>query len=176
MLRDRRLDAERELPLGHPGAIDDLAAQHVVVLDATGMLLWVGEGPGAAGGLRAFDLRTELRDEAPRALPPDESLVPPDRSVDAAAIDRVAEAREQLALAERLLREGGADARRRAGEAAERALALAPALPGAWRVAARVAREGGDAAKARVLYRAYLERIPADPAGEEEAKGFVGGP
>jgi isopenicillin-N N-acyltransferase-like protein len=176
VLRDRRLDVDRELPPGHPGAIDDLAAQHVVIIDATSMMLWVGEGPGAAGAFRAFDLRTELRDEAPRPLAPDEALVPADRNLDAASAERALEARAQVTHARMLLREGGADARRRAAEAAERALALAPALPGAWRIAARVARDSGDAGKARVLYRAYLERTPADPSGEEEARGFVGGP
>jgi len=173
LLRDRRLDADHELPLGHPGAIDDLAAQHVVVIDPASLLLWVGEGPGAAGGFRLFDLRTELRGEAPRALSAEESLVPADRSVDAAALDRVLLARAQLERACWLARAGRAG---EASEAAERVLALVPGLPGPWRLAARLARDAGEAERARVLYRAYLERMPADPAGEEEARGFVGGP
>src|SRR5262249_15298658 len=66
ILRDRRGRADTKLPFGSAAAIDDFRPGHVGVIDATGMFLWVGDGPGAAGELRPFDLRHELGGEAVR--------------------------------------------------------------------------------------------------------------
>ncbi len=173
ILRDRKRDADHDLPLGHDGAIDDLVAQHVVVMDPVSLLLWVGEGPGAAGIFRTFDLRAELRGEPPRAWSADEAFVPAEAGLDAGVLEHTLLARASLELALVLERAGQ---RRLAGEAAERALALAPALPEPWRVAGRLARASGQRDRARVLYRTYLDLLPADPAGVEEANAFMSGP
>jgi hypothetical protein len=170
ILRERGTDGGRTLPLGHPAAVDDLGAQHVAVIDASGLLLWVGEGPGAAGAFRAIDLRADLAGEPPRALAPEQALWPA-ALMPAGELERAVRARVLTVEAARLLRAGAA---RRALETATRAMALAPDLPDALLVAARAATRLGDGARARELYRQYLERAPADGAGAEEARGVLG--
>ncbi len=51
ILRDRRGKGDTSLPLGNGNAVDDLDQAHVVIFDPSAMLMWVGEGPGAAGPL-----------------------------------------------------------------------------------------------------------------------------
>jgi hypothetical protein len=60
ILRDKRGLGDSELPLGHRSAIDALIATHSVVMDATARVLWVSEGPHAAGRFLRFDLRELL--------------------------------------------------------------------------------------------------------------------
>jgi hypothetical protein len=167
VLRDRRGAAEQTLPLGHPSAIDDLGAQHVVVIDPVAMLLWVG-GPGAAGPLVAVDLGVELAGAAPRVLAPEQATLVAAPDVDAGELDRAMRARAETVAAARWLRLGKP---RAAAEAAARATALAPELPDAWGIAARAARRLGDADAARTFYREYLARAPAEAAAVEEARG-----
>jgi isopenicillin-N N-acyltransferase-like protein len=56
ILRDKRAVGGGPLPLGHRAAIDALIATHSVVMDITDRVLWVGEGPHAAGRFLRFDL------------------------------------------------------------------------------------------------------------------------
>jgi hypothetical protein len=63
ILRDKHGTGDVELPLGHRSAIDALIATHSVIMDATARVLWVSEGPHAAGRYLRFDLR-ELLDPA----------------------------------------------------------------------------------------------------------------
>lgn len=60
MLRDRKSVGSVDLPLGHRRAIDALIATHGVVMDTTGRVLWVSEGPHLLGRFIRFDLKTLL--------------------------------------------------------------------------------------------------------------------
>lgn len=60
LLRDRKGVGSVDLPLGHRRAIDALIATHGVVMDATGLSLWVSEGPHLLGRFIRFDLKTLL--------------------------------------------------------------------------------------------------------------------
>lgn len=171
VLRDRASAEGAELPLGNGNAVDDLASQHVAIIDASSMLLWVAEGPGAAGPLRVFDLRAELRGEASRLTTTLE--LPADPTLDPARARQVQLARIELHAARRLQRRGRAAA---AAEGAARALALAPDLPEAHKLAADLARARGDDQAAMASYRRFLELHPAEPADIEEARAVVGGP
>ncbi|HLV65534.1 MAG TPA: C45 family peptidase, partial [Polyangiaceae bacterium] len=81
LLRDRRAEGGRELPLGDRRAIDALIATHGVVMDTAARVLWVSEAPHLLGRFVAFDLRRFLDpayspnpDEALPTLPPDPLL------------------------------------------------------------------------------------------------------
>jgi hypothetical protein len=81
ILRDKRGADGEELPLGHRSAVDALIATHSIVIDATERVLWVSEGPHAAGRYLRFDLRELLAPNyqprgpvAAEGLPADEIL------------------------------------------------------------------------------------------------------
>jgi isopenicillin-N N-acyltransferase like protein len=171
VLRDRRGKADGRLSAGSGNAIDDLGAAHAAVVDATALVLWVAEGPGATGPFRAFDLRHELLGEPLRAGLA--ATLPPDPAVDVGAARSVVLGKEELAAAERALRDGHSAI---AAEHAARALALAPELAEAHRAAGDAARDAGQSAAAAEHYRAYLELGPADPAAEGDVRARVGGP
>jgi hypothetical protein len=171
VLRDRHGRGDTRLPVGNGNAIDTLAAAHVAIVDATALTLWVAEGPGASGALRAFDLRHELLGEPPRAGV--HGALAADAGADPAAARAVALGQLENAAAERDLRAGHTAA---AAEHVVRALALAPELAEAHRSAGDVAREQGDATAAAEHYRRYLDLAPADPGAEGEVRAFLGGP
>jgi hypothetical protein len=56
ILRDKRTTDNQPLPLGHRSAIDALISTHSIVMDTTGRVLWVGEGPHLTGRFVRFDL------------------------------------------------------------------------------------------------------------------------
>lgn len=56
ILRDKRGVQGAPLPLGHRSSIDALIATHSVVMDLSARVLWVNEGPHAAGRYVRFDL------------------------------------------------------------------------------------------------------------------------
>lgn len=60
LLRDRRGEGGRELPLGDRRAIDALIATHGVVMDTGRRVLWVSEAPHLLGRFVAFDLTKML--------------------------------------------------------------------------------------------------------------------
>jgi len=80
ILRDKQAVGGGPLPLGHRAAIDALIATHSVVMDTTARVLWVSEGPHAAGRFLRFDL-VELLARGYQPLGP-----PP---VDPSAVNRV---------------------------------------------------------------------------------------
>src|SRR5262249_47826339 len=147
-LRDRRGKSDALLPPGNGNVMDDLAAAHVVLVDATTMTLWVGEGPGAAGPLRVFDLRHELLGEPARSFA--HGVLAPEAGADLAASQSVVLALAETAAAQRDARAGRWA---HAAEHATRALALAPDLAEAHRVAGDVARERGEGNVAADHYR-----------------------
>src|SRR5262249_11101416 len=142
-LRDRRGRGEIRLAAGNGNAVDDLDQAHVALIDATALALWVGEGPGAAGPLRAFDLRHQLLGGPPRAGA--RGALPSAPLAALAAARSVVPARAALAAGARAARHARWAA---AAEEVARALALAPDLAEAHRLAGDVAREQGDAAAA----------------------------
>lgn len=168
LLRDRKAPGGAALPAGHRGAVDDPDAAHTVLLDASALVLWVGEGPGAAGRFRAFDLRHLLRDEGQRPAPPPDVPADPDAIASAEAVL----AARSLALAARAAaREGRLAAAR---EHAVRALAHAPDLPEALLLAGELARQAGDEDAALAHLRRYLEVGPDDLGAREQAEALVG--
>ncbi len=170
VLRDRRGKGDTRLPFGSKAAIDDFGPGHVAIIDVTALTLWVGEGPGAAGAFRAFDLRHELGGEPPRAQG---SALPAEAGTDAAAARAVLAARDELAEATRLLHRRQIAA---AADRVERALALAPELPAAWKLAGDLKRLAGDAEGAQARYRRFLELGAPTREEEEEARSALGTP
>lgn len=163
VLRDRRGADDAPRPPGHRGVIDDGRAAHVVILDPASLELWVAD-PEAAGRMRAFDLRYELRAEGDRAAPPAEIAADATAEADR---DALRDARAELRNARAALASGQ---RERAAEASARARARAPALPEAILVDAMIAQARGDHARARTAYGAWLDAGPDDPAHEERAR------
>lgn len=168
ILRDTRGADDAPLPLGHRGAVQDLAAVHTAIVDASGMVLWVSEGPGASGRFRAFDLRYELRREGARPAPPPD--IPADTELDPGDAEAILAARADLREARHAWSDGS---HRRARELVQRALARAPTLPEALRMAGDYARADGDHEVADQFYRRYLEVGPDDLAAEEEIKALL---
>lgn len=171
VLRDWRGKSDSLLPPGNGNVLDDLAAAHIVLVDATTMTLWVGEGPGATGPLRAFDLRHELLGEPARPFA--HTVLAPEPGADLAASEAVVLALAETAAAQRDVRAGRWA---HAAEHATRALALAPDLAEAHRVAGDVARERGEGTVAADHYRRYLQLGPASPGAEADVKPYLGGP
>jgi hypothetical protein len=167
VLRDQRAHDDAPRPPGHRGVIDDGRASHVAVLDPTSLELWVAD-PQAAGRMRAFDLRHELRHEGDRPVPPADILADP-----AAEPDRVANlvaARADLRAARAQLARGD---HARASEACARARARAPGLPEAIQLEAIIAQARGDTARARQAYQRWLDGGADDPSGEERARSLT---
>jgi len=82
ILRDKRGTGDVELPLGHRSAVDALIATHSVVMDATARVLWVSEGPHAAGRYVRFDLRELLDPNYEPKGPASVEAVPADDILD----------------------------------------------------------------------------------------------
>jgi hypothetical protein len=167
VLRDQRGTDDAPRPAGHRGVIDDGRARHVVILDPASLELWVADVT-AAGRMRAFDLRHELRGEGDRPMPPADIPADP-----AAELDRFATlmvARADLRIARAAFVRGD---NVRAAEACARARARAPWLPEAIELEARIAQARGDDARARKLFQQWLDGGPDDPVGEERARAIL---
>jgi isopenicillin-N N-acyltransferase-like protein len=167
VLRDRKAVDESPRPPGHRGVIDDGRAVHSVILDPASLELWVAD-PTAAGRMRAFDLRHELRGEGDRPTPAADILAEPDVELDRAANLRAA--RADLRVARALLAAGNAVA---ADEACARARARVPSLPETLELEAMIAQARGDNARARAVFQAWLDASPDDPKAEERARSVL---
>jgi hypothetical protein len=166
-LRDRRGERGAPLPAWSAQAVGNLAAQHSVIVDVGEMVLWVSDGLGASGAMRAFDLRAELLGEAPRAVT---SLAPdPELAADEQAV--LASALVELARATRLARRGDWTG---ASEAAWRSLALAPDLALPHQLLGDAARQADDSARARAHYRRFLELGPPDEGSADAVRAYLG--
>jgi len=173
VLRDRRAVGGAELPLGHPAALLSTSARPIV-FDASALIMWVGEGPGALGALRAFDVRHELAGPGQAtagAAPPAD--LPADAALDSAGYRDLVVADAALADAVRMLAAGK---RRLAVEALRRAVSFAPSLPGAHKLLADVLRAQRDAAGARAEYQRFLELSPPYLDEVEEVRAWLGTP
>jgi hypothetical protein len=171
VLRDNRAPDGTTLPLGHRGAVQDVSAQHAALIDASGMVLWVAEGPGAAGVFRAFDLRYELRGEGVRPAPPAD--LPADPAFDISRARAVLTSMAELQKARKKWRSGS---RRRARELVQHALVRTPDLPAALKLAGDYARSAKDYERARVYYKRYLQVGADDRGAREEVKSLLRNP
>jgi len=167
ILRDTRAIDESARPPGHRGAIDDGRAVQVAILDPASLALWVAD-PRAAGRMRAFDLRHELRGEGDHAVPAAD--LPADPSAEPERVAALTAARADLRLARAALAAGD---RPRAAEACARARARAPSLPEAIELDAQIAQARGDVARARASYQRWVDGGADDPHGEERARAAL---
>jgi hypothetical protein len=166
ILRDKRGAGGEALGLGNRNALDALIATHSVIVDATSMTLWVGEGPHLLGRFIGFDLRKELAGED-RPNPPD---LPPDPIADSEDVRAYREALQHLSAAQRL----ASAAPDRAVEELERAAALQDHMPEPQRLLGDARRKRGDIEGARQAYRRFLELSPPYLKDVEEVKGILG--
>ena len=167
ILRDTRGHDDGPRPPGHRGTIDDGRAAQVAILDPATLELWVAD-PHAAGRMRAFDLRHELRGDGDRPAPPADIAADPTADADRDA--NLAAARAELRDARAALAHGDKD---RAAEACARARTRAPGLPEAIELDAMVAQARGDDGRAKQLYQQWLDGTPDDPLGEERARALL---
>ena len=168
ILRDRRGDDGGQLPFGHRATIEDVAAQHTAIVDASAMVLWVAEGPGSSGRFRAFDLRHELRGEGARPAPPPDIAADRDQIVSEA--NAAASALQDVHDARYTIRKGGDRAAR---ELVSRALARAPTVPQALLLAGELARERGDDETAIAMYTRYMEVAGDDPLAGRQIEAVL---
>jgi tetratricopeptide (TPR) repeat protein len=138
-----------------------------VILDPASLELWVAD-PSAAGRMRAFDLRHELRGEGDRAMPPADIAADPASEPD--RVSSLAAARAELRIAREELAAGH---HQRAAEACARARARAPGLPEALEVEGAIAQARGDVAHAKKAFQQWLDGGADDPAGEERARALL---
>jgi len=167
ILRDARGADDAPRPPGHRGVIDDGRAVQTVILDPAALALWVAD-PRAAGRMRAFDLRHELRGEGDRAAPAADVAADPGGELD--RIDNLVAARADLRIARGALHAGDAA---RAAEACARARTRAPTLPEAIELDAIIAQARGDQARAHAAFQAWMDGVPDDPHGEERARAAL---
>jgi len=168
ILRDRKGLGGEELGLGNRNAIDNLHLTHAVVVDATAMVMWVGEGPSALGRFRAIDLRHALGRRQDRPAPLDD--FPADRLLHGEEYSDYKEALEALEHARGLLARGLAE---QALASASVALALAPDVGELHRLLGDIERELGDLAAARRHYERYLELVPGRLRDQERVRGLL---
>jgi hypothetical protein len=167
ILRDQRAVDDSARPFGHRGVINDGRAVQTAIIDPATLALWVAD-PRAAGRMRAFDLRHELRGEGDRAAPAAD--IAAEAGVDLDRAEALAAARADLRAARAALRAGD---RSRAAEACARARTRAPALPEAIELDAIIAQARGDLVRARAGFQAWLDGGSDDPRGEERARAAL---
>jgi hypothetical protein len=165
ILRDKRGAGDAPLGLGNRTAIDALSAVHGVVVDLTGMMLWVSEGPHLSGRLVAYDLRHELAGQDDRPAPE----LPGDAITETAEYRDWLLARAELRAAERLRTIDP----RAALDSARRAAALEDALPEPHRLLGDLLRAAGDRDGARREYERFLALHPPFLSDAEEVKGLL---
>ncbi len=168
ILRDRKGLNNEELGLGNRNAIESLTATHAVVIDATAMVMWVGEGPSTLGRFHALDLRQMLGRAHGRAAPLDD--LPTDRLLHSEEFADYREALAALDHAKFLLAHGHPE---RSLSSAKIALALAPDVGDLHRLLGDVERELGHLEIAKTHYRRYLELVPGRLREQERVRGIL---
>lgn len=164
VLRDKMGEKGATLGLGNRNAIDALIATHSVVVDATGLTIWVSTGPHILGRYVGYDLRKELAGE-PRESPPD---IPADPMEGSDEVRRWRLATDELRTAEALRTR----APQRALESAERAVGYEEMMPEPHRLIGDLVR-GTDRERARREYQRFLELSPPYLHDIEEVKGIL---
>jgi hypothetical protein len=168
ILRDKKGAGGVDLGLGNRNSLDALIATHSVVVDATSLVIWVGEGPHLLGKFRAFDLRRELLGEADRPPPAD---LPEDATAQTDEYRRYLGAMAAYKTAERLREQQLPE---RALDEARRASGLEELMPEPHRLLGDLLRARGDVAAAKSEYRRFLELSPPYLKDIEEVKGLLG--
>jgi tetratricopeptide (TPR) repeat protein len=166
ILRDKRAAGGEPLGLGNRNALDAIIATHSVVVDATSLILWVGEGPHLLGKFCAFDLRKELYGEdrpAPADLPEDPIAKTDEYRAYLGAM-------AALKAAERMKSEKEPE---RALEEARKAEALEERMPEPHRLIGDLLYQRGDRDGARKEYQRFLELDPPYLKDIEEVKGLL---
>ncbi len=160
LLRDRRNSDQTLLPTGHRATVDDPFADVATIIDPSTMVMWVAEGQGTSGQMRAIDLRYRLGITDRPAPPPD---IPAATFAEQSETLRLLEARTHLESALAFAADGR---RKAASEAAEAAVTRAPSWPLARRVAGLLAQRAGYRQRSIDHYRLYMKS--ADSARAEE--------
>jgi tetratricopeptide (TPR) repeat protein len=168
VLRDRRGADGIALGLGNPNALENLAIAQAVVVDATAMVLWVGEGPSALGRFRAFDLARMLGQQDAPAVPLDD--IPPDPLLHSEEYRDWTEANRAIEHAWKQLGRGDPD---RALISAQIAHALAPDVGELHRLLGDIERELGHGDQAIAHYRRYLELVPGRRREQIRVEGLI---
>jgi tetratricopeptide (TPR) repeat protein len=167
VLRDKKGPGDVELGLGNRNALDAIIATHSVIVDATNLILWVGEGPHLLGKFRAFDLRKELLGEN-RQPPAD---LPEDPIAASDEYRSFKDAMASLKAAERFVAEKALD---RAIEEARKAEALEEKMPEPHRLLGDALRARGLTDEAKREYQRFLQLSPPYLKDIEEVKGLLG--
>jgi hypothetical protein len=167
ILRDKKGAGGEPLGLGNRNTLDALIATHSVVVDATNLILWVGEGPHLLGRFRAFDLKHELSDEE---RPPPADL-PEDPIAGSDELHAYQQAQAALHAAEHLVEVQKPE---RALEEARKAEALEERLPEPHHLIADLLRARGDKEGARREYQRFLELVPPYLKDVEAVRGILG--
>jgi tetratricopeptide (TPR) repeat protein len=168
VLRDRRGKDSAELGLGNPNALENFHIAQAVVVDATAMVLWVGEGPSALGRFRAFDLSRLLgREDAPAVALDD---LPADPLLYSEEYRDWLEATRAIDHAKQLLSRGYPE---RALVSAQIAHALAPDVGELHRLLGDIERELGHQDAAIEHYRRYLELVPGRRREQIRVEGII---
>jgi isopenicillin-N N-acyltransferase like protein len=167
ILRDKKGAGGVALALGNRNALDAIIATHGVVVDATALHIWVGEGPHLLGKFRGFDLRKELygQDRPPVADMPEDPIAQTDE------YRAYLLASAALKAAERMDREHEPE---RALEEARKACALSDKMPEPHKLLGDLLRKRNDREGARTHYQKFLELSPPYLKDIEEVKGLLG--
>lgn len=163
ILRDRRGELGRTLPMGHRASIDAMIATHSIVCDVSAGILWVSRGPHTLGEYVAWSL--DAFETA--AAPP----IAADPLLADGTYVRLAEARG-LVRRDRLLR-GRGEATTESREGLKRALELAPDDPVTLAAEAAVREIEGDREGAWSAWSRALETPPAHRAEVEDAEAAL---
>jgi hypothetical protein len=167
ILRDKKNAGGGDLGIGNRNALDAIIATHSVIVDATNLILWVGEGPHLLGKFRAFDLRKELLGED-RPAPPD---MPEDPIASSDEFRAYQNAMAAYKTADRLRSQKLPE---RALEEARRAEGLEELMPEPHRLIGDLLRARGDITSAKREYQRFIELSPPYLKDIEEVKGFLG--
>lgn len=167
ILRDRKTVDDTQRAAGHRGVIADGRSIHTVIIDPTSLELWVSD-PAAAGRMRGFDLRHELRAEGNAAAPPAD--IAPDPAVELEEAAALAAARADLRTARGALHAGNFAT---ATEACARARARAPALPEGLVIEGQIAQARGQLDAARSAFQQWIDGGADDPRAEERARALL---
>jgi tetratricopeptide (TPR) repeat protein len=168
ILRDRRGVGGTPLGLGNRNALENLDTTHSVIVDATAMVMWVGEGPSTLGRYQAFDLKELLGREDAVAAPLDD--LPADPLLHSEEYRDFEEAVASVEHARKLLSQGYPQ---RALWSAQVALALAPDIGELYRLLGDIERELGHPEAAVEHYRRYLELVPGHRRDQVRVEGII---
>jgi len=164
ILRDRVVHGTTRPALGHLAAINSLTATHSVIMDVTAGIIWVSAYPHQLGAYVPFGLKDF---EAPAGARP----IEPDPLLADGSYQRCQDARERMAKATALIREGKRGAAARLLREAAR---LNPGLYLPYLMLGEVAFHEEDWTEAERLLAKALSLHPAYRSEREAARKMLG--